>query len=136
MRGIIEVDTESREELLDITDQVRKIVRESGVTNGLVSLFVQGSTAALMIQENWDDSVPRDVVGFLAGIIPRGVWLHDQQDGNGDAHLKAGMVGPSETIPIINGKVALGRWQNIFLCEFDGPRSGRSIVCTVLTDGG
>ena len=62
------------------------------------------------------------------------LWRHDQQDGNGDAHLKAGLVGPSETIPIIDGQLGLSRWQNIFFCEFDGPRPDRRIVCTVLAD--
>ena len=85
-----------------------------------------------MIQENWDHSVPRDVVHFLQKIIPRGVWLHDQQDGNGDAHLKAGLIGPSETIPIIEGQLGLSTWQGIFFCEFDGPRSERTVVCTAL----
>ncbi|HSP06852.1 MAG TPA: secondary thiamine-phosphate synthase enzyme YjbQ, partial [Acidobacteriota bacterium] len=62
-----------------------------------------------------------------------GVWMHDKQDGNGDAHLKAGLIGPSQTIPIVNGEMALGRWQNIFLCEFDGPRKDREIVVTVVS---
>ena len=88
----------------------------------------------MMIQENWDDSVQTDVVNLLRKLIPRGVWLHDQQDGNGDAHLKAGLVGPSETIPVIDGKLGLSQWQNVFLCEFDGPRSERRVVCTVLKD--
>ena len=73
-----------------------------------------------------------DVINFLSQIIPRGVWLHDRQDGNGDAHLKAGLVGPSESVPIIEGKLGLSTWQNIFLCEFDGPRSERQVVCTIL----
>ncbi|MFW6363541.1 MAG: secondary thiamine-phosphate synthase enzyme YjbQ, partial [Spirochaeta sp.] len=85
-----------------------------------------------MIQENWDDSVQRDVVQLLRELIPNGVWEHDKQDGNGDSHLKAGIVGPSETIPIIGGVLGLSRWQNIFFCEFDGPRSERSVVVTVL----
>ena len=73
-------------------------------------------------------------VNFLRQVIPQGVWLHDKQDGNGDAHLKAGLVGPSETVPIIEGKPGLSTWQNIFLCEFDGPRSDRQVVCTILGD--
>ncbi len=85
-----------------------------------------------MIQENWDDSVQQDVVNFLADIIPQGIWLHDRQDGNGDAHIKAGLVGPSEVIPVIDGRLGLSRWQNIFFCEFDGPRDVRRIVCTTL----
>lgn len=103
----------------------------------VLSLFmckVQGATAAIMIQENWDESVQTDVVNFLRNMIPKGVWLHDKQDGNGDAHLKAGLVGPSETITIIDGKLGLSTWQNIFLCEFDGPRAARNVVCTVIED--
>jgi secondary thiamine-phosphate synthase enzyme len=109
---------------------------KSGVKDGLVNVYAQGATAAVMIQENWDESVPVDVVNFLRKLIPQGIWLHDQQDGNGDAHLKAGLVGPSETIPIINGQLGLSRWQGIFFCEFDGPRQLRTIVCTILSDLG
>ncbi len=132
MATIINVATNSREELVDITERVKHVVSGSGVKNGLISIYVRGATAAIMIQENWDDSVQTDVVNFLRKIIPKGVWLHDRQDGNGDAHLKAGLVGPSETVPIIDGKLGLSTWQNVFLCEFDGPRSDRHIVCTVV----
>jgi len=134
MRETIQLATRRREELVDITDEVRRVVAASGVRDGLVSVYVQGATAAIMIQENWDESVQADVVHLLAGLIPRGRWLHDAQDGNGDAHLKAGLVGPSETIPLIDGKLGLSRWQNIFLCEFDGPRACRTVVCSVLAD--
>ncbi|MDJ0870848.1 MAG: secondary thiamine-phosphate synthase enzyme YjbQ [Gammaproteobacteria bacterium] len=127
--------THSREELVDITGQVAGVVSESGVKNGLVSVYAQGATAAIMVQENWDESVQTDVVNLLQKLIPRGVWLHDRQDGNGDSHLKAGLVGPSETIPILNGKLGLSTWQNVFLCEFDGPRSERRVVCTVIAEG-
>ena len=134
MRDVITVTTSERETLVDITDRVQLTAAASGIRDGLVSVYVQGATAAIMIQENWDDSVQTDVVNFLRQIIPRGVWLHDRQDGNGDAHLKAGLVGPSETIPLIDGKLGLSTWQNIFLCEFDGPRQERHIVCTVIGD--
>ncbi len=134
MRRTLEIRTQKREELIDITREVEEVVRASGVRDGLVALYVQGATAALMIQENWDVSVQTDVVNFLHKLIPPGVWLHDRQDDNGDAHLKAGLVGPSETIPIIGGKLGLSRWQNIFLCEFDGPRDRRPVVCTILAD--
>lgn len=132
MYETITVSTDKREQLVDITSAVRDIVSMSGIKEGLVNIYVQGATAAIMIQENWDDSVQTDVINFMAGIIPRGVWLHDQQDGNGDAHLKAGLVGPSESVPLINGMLGLSRWQNIFLCEFDGPREQRKIVCTII----
>ena len=134
MREIFSVQTSRREELVDITKQVQNAVTHSRVDNGLIVLYVQGATAALMIQENWDESVQTDVVNLLQKLIPRGVWLHDQQDGNGDSHLKAGLVGPSESIPIIDGKLGLSRWQNIFLCEFDGPRAERKVVCTIIKD--
>ncbi|MCB1826293.1 MAG: secondary thiamine-phosphate synthase enzyme YjbQ [Candidatus Competibacteraceae bacterium] len=132
MHHKLRLSTRQAQELLDITEQVRAAVRDSGVSNGLVNVYAQGATAAIMIQENWDASVPTDVVNLLRKLIPPGVWLHDQQDGNGDAHLKAGLVGPSETIPIIDGKLGLSTWQGIFFCEFDGPRSTRTVVCTVL----
>jgi len=135
MRQIIQLKTGQREVLVDITPQVKQVVTASGVRNGLVSVYAQGATAAIMIQENWDDSVQRDVVDLLAKMIPRGVWLHDAQDGNGDSHLKSGLVGPSETIPLIDGRLGLSTWQNIFFCEFDGPRSDRRVVCTVVGDG-
>ena len=134
MHETIVIATHQREELVDITEQVKAAVNKSGISNGLVSVYAQGATAAIMIQENWDDSVQTDVVNLLRKMIPKGVWLHDAQDGNGDSHLKSGLVGPSETIPLMDGKLGLSTWQNIFFCEFDGPRSDRKIVCTVMTD--
>jgi len=134
MRTLINLQTHRREELVDITADVRAAVRASGVQNGLVALYAQGATAALMIQENWDASVPTDVVDCLQRLVPRGVWRHDEQDGNGDAHIKAGLVGPSETIPLIDGQLGLSTWQGIFFCEFDGPRSSRTVICTVIPD--
>jgi secondary thiamine-phosphate synthase enzyme len=134
MRDIITLSTGRREILVDITREVEAVVAKSGIRNGLVSVYAQGATAAIMVQENWDDSVRADVIQLLQKLIPRGVWLHDAQDGNGDAHLKAGLVGPSETIPVIDGRLGLSRWQNIFFCEFDGPRRERRIVCTVIAD--
>ncbi len=134
MRETIILQTQKREELIDITEAVRSILARSAIHNGIVQVYVQGATAAIMIQENWDESVQLDVVNLLRKMIPPGVWLHDAQDGNGDAHLKAGLVGPSETIPIIDGRLGLSRWQNIFLCEFDGPRPERRVVCSLLRD--
>ncbi|ADE14229.1 protein of unknown function UPF0047 [Nitrosococcus halophilus Nc 4] len=134
MRRLIELQTHYREELVDITEAVKQAVKESGIDNGLAALYAQGATAALMIQEGWDASVRTDVIHCLQELIPRGVWLHDRQDGNGDAHLKAGFIGPSETIPIIEGELGLSTWQNIFFCEFDGPRKKRTLVCTLIRD--
>ena len=132
MQRTIQISTPAHNGLYDITRQVEAIVKESGVKNGMVSVYVQGATAAIMIQENWDESVQNDVVSLLQKLIPQGVWEHDAQDNNGDSHLKAGIVGPSETIPIMEGELGLSTWQNIFLCEFDGPRSQRKIILTVV----
>jgi secondary thiamine-phosphate synthase enzyme len=134
MRKFITLSTREREQLIDVTEQVKAVVRESGVRDGLVHVYAQGATTAMMIQENWDESVQTDVIHLLQKLIPRGTWLHDRQDGNGDAHLKSGLVGPSETIPIIDGELGLSTWQNIFFCEFDGPRAERKIICTVMAD--
>ncbi len=128
----ISFSTSSREMLYDITSRVKQVVRESGLQNGLVNVYAQGATAAVMIQEGWDDSVQNDVVNLLARVIPRGIWEHDRQDGNADAHLKAGLVGPNETIPLLDGKMGLSTWQNIFFCEFDGPRRKRTVYVTVI----
>jgi secondary thiamine-phosphate synthase enzyme len=134
MRQTITLGTTQREMLIDITNQVKAVVEHSDVMNGLVNVYAQGATGAIMIQENWDESVQIDVVNLLRKVIPQGVWLHDAQDGNGDAHLKSGLVGPSETIPLIDGQLGLSTWQNIFFCEFDGPRKQRRVVCTVIAD--
>ncbi len=132
MQRTITISTDKHNGLYDITKLVEQIVRESGIKNGIVNVYAQGATAAIMIQENWDDSVQNDVITLLRKLIPPGVWEHDRQDNNGDAHLKAGIVGPSENIPVIDGKLGLSTWQNIFFCEFDGPRPRRNIVVTVI----
>ena len=131
MQNVIIISTDRREGLYNITEEVKDILDSSGVKTGYVNVYVQGATAGVMIQENWDESVQEDVVDLLRRLIPRGCWRHDIQDGNADAHLKSGIVGPSETVPIIDGKLGLSTWQNIFLCEFDGPRDRRSIVVTI-----
>lgn len=134
MQQTIQISTQSHNGLYDITRYVKSIVEESRVITGLVNVYAQGATCAIMIQENWDDSVQRDIVSLFNKLVPAGVWEHDHQDNNGDAHLKAGIVGPQETIPVVDGKMGLSKWQNIFFCEFDGPRSNRNIMVTVLND--
>ncbi|GAB7089297.1 secondary thiamine-phosphate synthase enzyme YjbQ [Marinifilum fragile] len=132
MQKQIIIRTDKHNGLYDITSQTEKIVEESGIQSGIVNVYAQGATAAIMVQENWDESVQNDVVTLLKNLIPSGVLEHDAQDKNGDSHLKAGIVGPSECIPIINGKMGLSTWQNIFFCEFDGPRKERSIIISCL----
>ncbi|HKK43468.1 MAG TPA: secondary thiamine-phosphate synthase enzyme YjbQ, partial [Bacteroidales bacterium] len=104
MQKIITLSTDRQNGLYDITQEVTAIIRSSGVISGIASVYARGATAAIMIQENWDQSVQNDVITFLSRIIPHGVWEHDHQDDNGDSHLKAGLVGASETIPVIGGK--------------------------------
>jgi secondary thiamine-phosphate synthase enzyme len=134
MQKIITLRTYRKNGLYDITSEIVSLIKTSKVQTGIASVYARGSTCAIMIQENWDQSVQNDVVTLLNRVIPAGVWEHDQQDNNGDAHLKAGLIGPSETIPIIDNIPGLSTWQNIFFCEFDGPRSKREIVITIIAD--
>lgn len=97
-----------------------------------MALYARGATAAIMIQENWDPNITTDILRCLSQIAPPGQWLHDHVDGNADAHIKAGIVGPSETIPLEKGEMLLSTWQNVFFCDFDGPRSNRELVVTLL----
>lgn len=132
MQEVIKITTDRHEALYDITAAIEKIVANSKIRTGIVNIYAQGATSGIMIQENWDESVQNDVVELFRKLIPSGVWEHDAQDNNGDSHLKAGIVGPSETIPIIEGKMGLSTWQNVFFCEFDGPRNTRSIMLTLI----
>jgi secondary thiamine-phosphate synthase enzyme len=134
MQKIITLSTDRKNGLYDITSEVVSLIKSSKVQTGTASVYARGSTAAIMIQENWDQSVQNDVVTLLNRLIPSGIWEHDHQDNNGDAHLKAGLVGPSETIPVIENNPGLSTWQNIFFCEFDGPRQHREIIVTILAD--
>jgi len=134
MQKIIKLRTDRKNGLYDITKDVVSLIKSSQVQTGIASIYARGSTAAIMIQENWDQSVQNDVVSLLNKMIPSGIWEHDHQDNNGDSHLKAGLVGPSETIPVIENNAGLSTWQNIFLCEFDGPREQREIIVTIIAD--
>jgi secondary thiamine-phosphate synthase enzyme len=127
----IEVATRRARELVDITEAARAKVRESGVVEGLCALYAHGATAALMVQENDDPNLPEDVLDCLDGLVPAGRWRHDRIDDNGAAHIQAGIVGPSEAIPVRGGDLALSRWQNVFLCDFDGPRPARKVLVTI-----
>jgi secondary thiamine-phosphate synthase enzyme len=123
--------TNKKQEFVDITERVRELVAGHPDCR-LCALYARGATAAIMIQENWDPNIGTDIINCLNQLVPRGKWLHDRIDGNADAHIKAGIVGPSETIPVKNGELLLSRWQNIFFCDFDGPRQRREVVVTLL----
>jgi len=126
--------TQRERQLVDITEQVRDHVRRSGVRTGLCALYAQGATAALMIQENDDPNIALDVLDCLHEIAPPGRWRHDRVDDNGHAHIQAGLVGPSETLPIRDGRPALSTWQNVFFCDLDGPRNARHVLVTIVGD--
>jgi secondary thiamine-phosphate synthase enzyme len=116
-----QVETHARVEFKDITDLVQKVVSESGVQDGTCFLFVPHTTAALLINENDDPGLQRDLDNFLKLLAPRDRDYH-HNDGNCDAHLKAAVIGNSKSLLVENGRLILGRWQGVFLCEFDGPR--------------
>ncbi|MBW2966256.1 secondary thiamine-phosphate synthase enzyme YjbQ [Candidatus Woesearchaeota archaeon] len=118
----------SKIEIIDITEQTKKIVKESKVKEGICVVYTAHATCAVMINENWDPNIMDDILEALDKLIPQGKWRHDKVDNNGAAHIKASIIGPSETIPIKDGKLTLGQWQDIMLADFDGPRQRKVIV--------
>ncbi len=117
----LSVRTGSRTEFLDITSAIQQAVDESGVQNGLVTVFVPHTTAAVTINENADPSVKRDILFEINKVIPFDDNYH-HLEGNSAAHIKSSLFGCSENIIIENGRLQLGTWQGIYFCEFDGPR--------------
>jgi len=118
-------------EMIDITVRVAAIVGESGVAEGVCSIYVPHATAAIVINENDDPNLCNDFLEALDKLIPAGSWRHDRVDNNGAAHIKACMLGPGESVPVRDRRLLLGTWQAIMLAELDGPRD-RRIVVTVL----
>ncbi|MDO3408677.1 secondary thiamine-phosphate synthase enzyme YjbQ [Saccharibacillus sp. CPCC 101409] len=119
----LELSTSRRDEILDITPQVSNLVRQSGVKSGLAVVYCPHTTAGIAINENADPDVKRDILMILDEVYP---WEHPKYrhaEGNTASHLKAITCGSSQTVIIENGRLLLGRWQGIYFCEFDGPRS-------------
>ena len=123
----IEIKTDSRDQLIDITSIIAKQVQKSHVQSGFAYCFVPHTTAALTINENADPDVKRDLLYKLKKEIPNDDGYH-HAEGNSDSHLKASLFGFSEQILIENGQLVLGTWQGIYFCEFDGPRNRNLIV--------
>lgn len=118
----IKISTKNRNELVDITNEVKKIIEKNKIKDGVIHIFCPHTTAAITINENYDPSVQEDITNALEKLIPyRGNYSHTE--GNADAHIKAAIVGSSRTLFIEDGKLAFGTWQGIFFCEFDGPRT-------------
>jgi secondary thiamine-phosphate synthase enzyme len=128
----LKVRSHAREELVEFTDQVADKLRESGAREGIVVLYVQHTTAGLTVNENADPDVPRDMLHALRTLIPQHGMGFRHGEQNSDAHIKASLTGSSVTVPFSDGKLLLGRWQGIFLCEFDGGRE-RKVIMTVLS---
>ena len=118
----IQVKTSSKTEFIDITRSVHEAVRKTGVKDGICFVFVPHTTAAITINENADPTVPQDMLMQLNKIVPfQDRYQH--REGNSPAHIKASLIGPSETLFVESGELVLGTWQGIFFCEFDGPRN-------------
>ena len=131
----LDVPTRSRCELVEITDLVRSAVERAGVRGGAVLVYSPHTTAGITIQENADPDVRRDLLLALENAVPdvagRGAYRH--AEGNSPAHVKTSLVGASQLVPIEGGALALGTWQGIYLCEFDGPRT-RHVLLRVLAE--
>ena len=125
---VLKVRSNQREELVEFTDQVQQKLKESGASEGLVVLYVQHTTAGLTVNENADPDVPRDLLHALRTLIPQHGMDFRHGEENSDAHIKASLVGSSITIPFKDSELLLGRWQGIFLCEFDGGRERKVIM--------
>lgn len=126
-REEISVSTSRRNEFVDITDRIGSVVSESGVKDGYILLYVPHTTAAVTINENYDPSVKSDIIDKLSELVPPGAG-YAHTEGNADSHIKSTIVGVTEYIPVVEGRIQLGRWQGIFFCEFDGPRSRRLLI--------
>jgi secondary thiamine-phosphate synthase enzyme len=129
----IRIRTGHRSEMLDITGEVRKIVRDRKIKNGLAFVFCPHTTAAVTVNENCDPSVRSDINACLSRLIPAGAG-YEHAEGNADAHVKAALVGSSRTLFIEDGDIAFGSWQGIFFCEFDGPRT-REVWLEIINNG-
>jgi len=133
MKKII-ISSTKKNELINITDKIKKIISESKIENGVCIVYVPHATAAVTINENADPNVAEDIINAINRIIPEHAnYKHDRIDNNAAAHIKASIIGPSQIIPIKDGSLQLGRWQDIFLCEFDGPRE-RTIIIEIIKE--
>jgi len=134
MKDTITVSSSKKQEMIDITDKVNAIITRSKIKDGICNVYVTHATASIVINENADPNICLDTIDSLNKLVKEGVWRHDKIDNNAASHIKATILGPSETIPINNGKLQLGTWQGLMLFELDGPRSNRKVIVTVLGD--
>lgn len=122
------IGTKSRNQMIDITGQVRSLVSQSGITNGDAIVYCPHTTAAITINENADPSVPHDILLTLDELVPSSRPGYRHTEGNSDAHCKSSLIGCSKQILIKDKTLALGTWQGVFFCEFDGPRNRKVML--------
>lgn len=123
------VETTAPQEHHDLTEKVREIVKRADLASGICQVTVLHSTASIVVNENHDPNIGKDIVRALAEMVPeRNDWLHDRIDDNAHSHIKAALLGPTESLPVRDGDLVLGTWQRILLVEFDGPRERRVAV--------
>ncbi|MFP4082808.1 MAG: secondary thiamine-phosphate synthase enzyme YjbQ [Candidatus Aminicenantes bacterium] len=124
---ILKIKSQSKEEFMDITSKIRELVASSGIKSGMWSVYVPHTTAGMTINENADPSVRKDIIDTLKKMVPPDL-PYSHLEGNSPAHIKASLVGSSVSGFIDDGELALGTWQGIFFCEFDGPRNRKIYV--------
>ena len=123
-----DVQTNSRDEMIDLAPQLAEAIREAGVVSGQVVVYIPHTTAGVTINENADPDVIHDMLAALDKAVPWRESFYQHAEGNSAAHVKSSMVGCSAVVPVVGGRMALGTWQSVFFCEFDGPRRRRVIV--------
>ncbi|MDK6029483.1 secondary thiamine-phosphate synthase enzyme YjbQ [Ignisphaera sp. 4213-co] len=128
----IRISTTKQFELIDITDNVEKIVRKSGIKNGICLVFAPHATAAIVANEK-EHGLMSDIITFVKELVkPEREWRHNIIDSNAHAHIGSSVIGADRVFPVVNGELVRGTWQNIFLVEMDGPRSSRNIIVVVI----
>jgi len=127
----LRIRTTTKREMIDLTARVAEVVARADVAEGLCTVYTPHATAAIVVNENDDPNVCVDTLDALDRLIPAGIWRHDRVDGNAAAHIKASILGPSESIPVASGRLLLGTWQAIMIVDLDGPRE-RGVVVTVV----
>ena len=133
IHDMIHINTNQNVEVINITSNVNDIIRKHDTTNGLVNLSTKHTTSSIMINED-EEGLKKDYVKFLEKIVPNDNYLHDRIDNNATSHLKAMLTTPTQTLPLIDGKISLGTWQSIFFVELDWPRSNRTINIMIIGD--
>jgi secondary thiamine-phosphate synthase enzyme len=128
MQSDLRISTKSRNQMIDITDEVGSAVNRSGIANGDCIVYCPHTTAAVTINENADPSVPYDILLILGQLIPHHDDGYRHSEGNSDAHCKSSLVGCSRQVLVSDGRLLLGTWQGIFFCEFDGPRNRKVYI--------